>query len=434
MKPNRYTYIIDWLDDKKILFNGMNKEFIVMPKEISSSISTILSSPDKYISSHPAIIKQLTKKGFVVNDDFDERMYLASARDSFIKAKEYKTTILPTFECNYSCWYCVQKHTPLKLEKGKFELIIKHIKKYLIDNDIESYVLSWFGGEPLTQPSIIDMVSSQLLEFCREHNIEFSGGVTSNGALLTSETIEMLKRNRINYYQIAIDGDEKAHNTVKFNNSDKSSFSTVLTNISNLIERNPDVSVTLRLNYTLAMLNSEDLVNDICRYLNPLVRKNIIVDLQKVWQIKEETIPMEKLFKLQERLVDEGFLLEINHVFNICYVEKEHYNMFYYNGGVEKCDKRPVDNLRGYLDENGDIVWREKPVFSDFNLFEEGCVCNECDYFPLCYNGCPILREERINEFGKVVCGHSNVYQLLEQRILDYCYRVIQNNRLQHAF
>lgn len=77
------------------------------------------------------------------------------------------------------------------------------------------------------------------------------------------------------------------------------------------------------------------------------------------------------LRNLQEKLIKCGFELSIQHVFSMCYVEKEHYNMFYYNGGVEKCDKRPIGNLRGHLNSEGDIVWTEKPIFSDYDLFDE---------------------------------------------------------------
>ena len=70
-----------------------------------------------------------------------------------------------------------------------------------------------------------------------------------------------------------------------------------------------------------------------------------------------------------------GFELCTEHVFSMCYVEKEHYNMFFYNGGVEKCDKRTIDNLRGYLNDSGELIWKEKPIFEDFDLFADDCIC-----------------------------------------------------------
>ena len=97
----------------------------------------------------------------------------------------------------------------------------------------------------------------------------------------------------------------------------------------------------------------------------------------------------------------------------------------------DKCDKRPINQLRGYLNENGDIVWKEKPIIHDYNLFDEGCVCNDCAYYPLCYGGCPVLREDRIKENGGTLpCGYAGDFSIFEHRILDYCWRVINNRKL----
>ena len=104
--------------------------------------------------------------------------------------------------------------------------------------------------------------------------------------------------------------------------------------------------------------------------------------------------------------------------------------MFFYNGGVEKCDKRPIDKLRGYINNNGDIVWKEKPIFQEYDLFDKNCICSDCLYYPLCYCGCPIVREDRINENNKVTCGHCSDYSIFKNRIQDYCWRVLNNNKI----
>ena len=391
----------------------------------------LINNPDAYASSHPKILQRLVALKFIVEDDFDERAILKAERESFIYASEYKTTILPTFECNYKCWYCLQEHEPVVLDYTRFDLMIKHIKKYMLENSIQEYVLSWFGGEPLTQPKVIEYIAPQLISFCEEHKIDFSSGVTTNGALLNIDNIKLLQKCKVDYYQIAIDGDEKTHNKNKQDCLSDSSFRLILNNIVNLLRMNSDAKVTLRINYTLATLKSESLVTDITKYIPQEYRNRILVDLQKVWQVNEQNVSISLLRNLQEKLIKCGFELSIQHVFSMCYVEKEHYNMFYYNGGVEKCDKRPIGNLRGHLNSEGDIVWTEKPIFSDYDLFDEKCVCNNCHYYPLCYCECPILREDRIKEnHGKILCGHQGRYELLEHRIKDYCWRVINNKKL----
>lgn len=431
MKANKYIYMVPLNSEQTVLFNGLNKEFIIFKSTAKDSFLQLLKTPDLHKETHSSLIAYLKSLQFILDEHEDEHEYLKTRRNNYIHYKEYKTTILPTFECNYNCWYCIQKHEPIKIDKSKIELIIKHIKKYLIENKIESYVLSWFGGEPLTQINVVSYVSNELKNFCAQNNIEFSGAVTTNGALLDTKTIEVLAHNEINYYQIAIDGDEKIHNKNKYDELSDSSFRLILTNIVNLLEINKNAHVVLRLNYTLATLNSKNLLPDICKYIPFTLRKRIIVDLQKVWQIKEETVDIDKLKLMQQSFVENGFELSTEHVFSICYVEKEHYNMFYYNGGVEKCDQRPIDKLRGYINENGDIVWKEKPIIHDYNLFDEGCVCNDCEYYPLCYGGCPVLREDRIKENGGTLpCGYAGDFDVFEHRILDYCWRVINNRKL----
>ena len=432
MRANKYLYNVS-LDDNVhfVIFNGFNKENLILEEKALASMVKLINNPDAYASSHPKILQRLVALKFIVEDDFDERAILKAERESFIHASEYKTTILPTFECNYKSWYCLQEHEPVVLDYTRFDLMIKHIKKYMLENSIQEYVLSWFGGEPLTQPKVIEYIAPQLISFCEEHKIDFSSGVTTNGALLNIDNIKLLQKCKVDYYQIAIDGDEKTHNKNKQDCLSDSSFRLILNNIVNLLRMNSDAKVTLRINYTLATLKSESLVTDITKYIPQEYRNRILVDLQKVWQVNEQNVSISLLRNLQEKLIKCGFELSIQHVFSMCYVEKEHYNMFYYNGGVEKCDKRPIGNLRGHLNSEGDIVWTEKPIFSDYDLFDEKCVCNNCHYYPLCYCECPILREDRIKEnHGKILCGHQGRYELLEHRIKDYCWRVINNKKL----
>jgi len=430
MRANKYLYIVSLDSDISVIFNGINKKFVKVNKDKIDSFVQILQSPDSFVNSHQSIIKYFHSLGLIVDNDCDEQAILKDARNRYICSKEYKTTIVPTYECNYNCWYCIQKHEPVKIDNEKIQLIIKHVKKYIIENGIEFYVLSWFGGEPLTQPEIIDFVSSELSSFCRNNRVDYSAGITTNGALLSTKNIQMLIKNNINYFQIAIDGDERTHNLNKHDSHSDNSFALILRNIVNLCTLSPNAEVVLRLNYTLATLKSGDLLNDICRYIPFEIRNRIRVDLQKIWQIQEEKVSIKELKTLQEKFVCAGFELCTEHVFSMCYVEKEHYNMFFYNGGVEKCDKRPIDQLRGYINANGDVVWKEKTTFQEYDLFDQGCICNDCLYYPLCYCGCPMLREDRINENGKVICGHGGEYSIFENRIQDYCWRVLNNEKV----
>lgn len=151
MKASQYIYIVPYDDDRTIIFCGITKKFLIADKQTLESIVLILRDPKRYNDSHSSLIKILTDCGLLIENNFSEIEYLLNHRASFVNSKEYKSTIIPTFDCNYNCWYCIQKHVKEKISKKKLDLIIQHIKTYILENDITSYILSWFGGEPLME-------------------------------------------------------------------------------------------------------------------------------------------------------------------------------------------------------------------------------------------------------------------------------------------
>lgn len=278
------------------------------------------------------------------------------------------------------------------------------------------------------EPELIDYVSSRLYKFCTENNIEFSGGITTNGSLLKSDIIKMLAKNHIDSFQITIDGDKESHNKVKRRKGEESSFDTILGNIANLLELCPNAEMNLRFNYTAKSIKSEKLVDEVNAIIPQSLRHRISVDFQKVWQEDEISIPLKDLSEMLKKFHQSGYAINSEHVFSICYVDKLHHNTIFYNGGVEKCDNRKINDLRGYIDNTGHIIWKEKPIINDVNPLDNGTCCNECKYYPVCFACCPVHREERILKEGKMTCNYEGRFDLFEHRILDYCIRQLINN------
>ena len=431
MKSSKYIFILPYDKDRTIVFNGFTKHFMLLKKEVLDSVIIILQSPDEYKDSHPIIIDLLKSKEFIIDDDFDELAQLQAERSIFVNSKEYKTTILSTFNCNYNCWYCVQKHVKKDVNTEQMDLIVKHVKTYLTENNIESYVLSWFGGEPLMEPNFINYVSDTLYNFCINNNVEFSGAITTNGALMNEKTIKLLLNNHIDYYHITIDGDKQTHDKIKHQEGEDSSFVTILQNIVKLLELNERANVTLRLNYTIKTIKSNNLISDINSIIPAKLRHRISVDMHKVWQINECSIPIKDLGLLVKKFYDSGYNINTDHIFSICYVDKVHHNTIYYNGGVDKCDNHEVDRLRGYIDSTGHIIWHKEPIIDKVNPLDNENCCHQCKYYPLCYACCPVDREERIKKNGKLTCKYEGQFDIFEHRILEFCVRQMVKNNIQ---
>lgn len=247
---------------------------------------------------------------------------------------------------------------------------------------------------------------------------------------MNKENIKMLYDNHIDYYQITIDGDKETHDRTKKQDNEETSFGTILGNIVNLLNYNDRTNLTLRFNYTSKSLKSEHLINDVNSIIPPSLRHRISLDFHKIWQIDECSISIKDLGDMLMKFHKSGYRICSDHVFSICYVDKTHHNTIFYNGGVDKCDNFDIDKLRGHIDTTGHIIWKEKPLIGALNPLEKGNCCYSCKYYPLCYGCCPVRREEKIKEKGKMTCMYEGHYEVFQHRILDFCIRQLISKNL----
>lgn len=109
MKPSRYNYIVEY-GDRVIFFNGITEQLFDIPINNRSSYETIISSPDLYSDDFGSFLMKLKGSGFIIDDDADEMDLIEHKFHSLRHESDYHVMILPTYQCNLRCWYCVQDH------------------------------------------------------------------------------------------------------------------------------------------------------------------------------------------------------------------------------------------------------------------------------------------------------------------------------------
>lgn len=189
----------------------------------------------------------LRAEGFIYDENEVEE--ITNIQNKFKKLQQpdqYLLMILPTYQCNLRCWYCVQSHQDLWLSDEVTARIKNHIRIKLEDPTIKSFVLSWFGGEPLMAYNKLVEITRFAKNITTKYNKVFSVMITTNGTLLTPERIEELHELGVSKYQITIDGKQELHDKVK-HLSGKSSYDITLNNI-NLITKH--TACCIRFNYT----------------------------------------------------------------------------------------------------------------------------------------------------------------------------------------
>jgi uncharacterized protein len=422
MKNSKYNFYIPYEDNKMIVFNGISKKFILIENTYCNTFKKYINNPNNI--PEKSISEQLEKSGFIIEDSMDETTVLLEQRQSFLSFPYYTLMILPTYDCNFRCWYCIQKHNDSYLNHDLIQKIKKHIEKYLIENEISSFEISWFGGEPLLNFDAIVDISEFAIDFCKMHNITYINTMTTNGFLISETIAKKMKDLKFVHFQITIDGCRDKHNKVKYDlNNNESAFDKTLKNIIILLKNISYTNILLRFNCTHDNIDYEIIVDELNKIIPKELRKKITVNIQIVWQINESEIDINNIYNFKYLIAKNGYNLSIADLADMhaCYVEREHFNSLLPNGNLVKCNNCDFNKCEGTLSADGAIIWKEHNKY----LLKDKCI--DCKFIPVCFGGCPEKRFINNSSAVKQKNCTKNKYQF--RQIVDYCENVILNEQ-----
>jgi len=433
MKQSKYNYIIKdkKTDEQHYWFNGLSMKYFKLSKTTSNVLRNLINeNPLEVKKQSPGFYKKLVNTGFLIRNNANELNTIRKKHKGEFERKDYSVTILPTLDCNYNCWYCVQEH----LEKSKMSLntiekVKKHIKYMVEYGKIKTLSIEWFGGEPfMYYDDVIKPINRYAIEICKDHNIPFFSSSTTNGYYLTSDIHNSIIESRIFSYQITLDGIRDKHNKVKFMpNSDESAFDRTLNNINALLTKSPKIILKLRLNYTGDNLD-ETIVDQVNSIIEKKNRNRIYVLLRKVWQEKPSKKRINIVYKLLESFEKNGYKTSQDDLvsnFITCYAERKYYNTIRPDGTIIKCtandDLYRKDPL-GVISTSGNIKWKKGFLKNYYKIRYENEVCLNCKHLPLCMGNCPIDWENESERkfYVFTYCKMANSDGSFDERILQF--------------
>lgn len=420
MKASRYNHIL-YSGEYGYWYNALSGCYFRLSNQLSRKAENLLSDLDLLENIAKPLYNKLLTSGFILSSEIDELDEVRRKHYAAVHSKEYFLVILPTLNCNFTCWYCIQDHVHSIMSQSTFEAIKKHIDYMIKEKGITSLHLDWFGGEPfMFFRKIIKPLSLYAIEKCQLFNIPFINTSTTNGYFINEEVARDLSDLRFTQFQITLDGEKMFHDRVKFMKGCPSAFEHVLRNINNLLTLNTSAKVYLRINYTHTTL-TRGIVNEVNEFISEANRLRVVITPKKVWQ---ETVDKNFGPILQEILDDfekYGYLVArggISRSFTSCYVNREYYNAINYNGNVVKCtacDDIHKEHTKGKLLDNGQIVWEDNyDVQCQSSTFENDR-CRQCNKLPLCMGLCP-----RDSMNGLTHCKYDVIDDVFEDDLLDY--------------
>lgn len=253
MKESMYNIVHEY-GNTTLLYNSLYGSLVSFEKTDFNKHMDIIKNPSN--DNNPELLQPLIAMGFIVDDDIDEYQYhrtqvLLNQYDSH----NIGLTILPTQECNFSCFYCYENNdnTKTKMSNATIESIIGKTKDMFANFNPAGIDITWSGGEPLLSIETIRVLSKQFIKLCKRYKTNYSASIVTNGYLINKSIINLLKKTKIKSMQISLDGSKEIHDTRR-NINNTPSFETIISNVKLCLKSN--LRVNIRVNIDNSNKNS----------------------------------------------------------------------------------------------------------------------------------------------------------------------------------
>lgn len=403
------------VDEGLLLYHTMTKAMLLLSQEEA-----------RLYKSRPASLPQLIEKWFLVPTAHDDRLLSRQVRDVVKLTREKKKgitgyTILTTTDCNARCFYCYEKGRPRRPMSKDTAL---RTAQYIIDHcEKQKVSISWFGGEPLFNKSVITTICSKL----SEAGIDYSSSMVSNGYLFDDNTIkEAVETWRLKSIQITLDGTEAVYNRSKeYIYKGINAYQRVIANIHCLLDAGIRVSIRLNIDVHNAD-NLMELTDELYQGFGS--NDKLTVYLHMLFEMSngsvaikhehERKMMFEKMKEIEAKLVDYGLYeikplsedIKISH----CMADNGHSVVIEPSGNIGKCEHYSEDHYIGHIDSDD---CDEAMVERFRECHEEIEACATCFDYPncirlkLCEDNAYCYPEARDDRLNKIRQSMLKTYQ-----------------------
>lgn len=410
MKESLYNISKYYKDDLYWIYNTLTTSLIFMSTREYEDVFV-----NHHYSNDNHDIDELYQLGFLIDEDYDEKKYLRELREDVVNAthKIADMMVAPTMDCNAHCYYCFEHgchHEKMTTETA--DALIDYITQNW-NHDLFS--ISWFGGEPLLAPDIIDYITAGL----KRNDVNFISRIVTNGSLLSEEIVRkaLYEWNTVKT-QVTIDAIGEEYNRIKNYTKGFSDnpYELVLSNVEKALTAG--LRVRIRINFNpIKQSSAKDLMEylesqfgkfqNFDSYFAPIDADSSIVppiagefpDREHPWLSLIHFSQRYGYFHGNERGTDGNFLgdsegiltnLKIYPSPTNCYASCPHVFAVDSKGDLYKCH-RVLGKGGAYSSGNiktGVIKNDIYNFFSDTSLTLKEC--EDCKLLPICQGGCKI--------------------------------------------
>lgn len=268
-------------DPSRLLFASRTGKSLLVKERIYRSLLA-----GEFDRIDQATLLQLRADEVLVPPTSDEFLDLLEKNQRGIRETHtLSLTLQPTANCQLGCGYCGQQHVKKNLDDDTSARIVARIMDTLRRKSYTRLAINWYGGEPILALKQIEDISGQLIEQCGPAGVHFFASMVTNGLSFKPDVYLRLQRQRVNSFQITLDGIGHIHDLMRPVKAGGGSFDIILQNLVDVTGM-PEFSanrsgVTIRININR---HNQDKVADLIDLLadRGLAARNVGLDFRPV--------------------------------------------------------------------------------------------------------------------------------------------------------
>jgi uncharacterized protein len=454
MQPSIFNVRVPLADRHEVfLMNTLTDAQLVVSSDVTELLDRFADHGDVDISSDDErqAVALLSDNGFLVADRSQDR----AALDRYFTAvkndtHELNVTVLTTLQCNFACDYCFQgDHGDYNKFADKMTLetaakVVDWIERELDRVHPETFVLTFFGGEPLLNLPVMYCLAEALWARTQIRAIPMSISVITNGLLLTPAVVDRLLPYGLRGIKITLDGDRDTHNRMRPLRGGQGTFDRLIENIRSVAGRtsiaiggNFDESSADSFSGLIDFLSQQDFADKLVNVnFKPIVRtKNTPrVSTTLAGSGMLPLIPVgangkplngtcmsnvgegsgvgcdscdfldDKMSLLRDQTRRHGFFTPDGVHGGPCHVHHTHAHTIGPDGSLYACPGFTGENAMstGHIDGRRD--GKRDSALEQFERLHPWDECQDCAFIPTCAGGCLVASHTQLGDMNKPTC------------------------------
>ena len=456
MQPSMFNVRVPLPDrDEVFLMNTFTDAQILVTPDVIDLLDRVGApeSPERSDSvlseAERTTIAELTEHGFIVPNRADERRALETYfRDIREGTDQLRVTVLTTLQCNFACDYCIQgDHGDYNKNAAKMSLetagrVAAWSEGRLDALKPESFVLTFFGGEPLLNVPVMYYLAERMWASCQARGVRMLINVITNGLLLSRDLVERLNACGLNGIKITLDGDRDTHNRMRPLRGGQGTFDKIINNVREIahltkvsVGGNFDMETADSYPALLDFLREQEFADKLARVsFKPIIR-------EKQQPVTKGRIPLtvvgaegkplngacmtsagtgvsrvcddcnfvdEKMAFLREETKKRGFATVDGVHMGPCEIHKAHAHTIGPEGSLFACPGFAGEALQSIGHIDGRQEEYRSHALRQFERLSAWKQCEDCAFIPVCAGGCTVAAHNELGDMHAPNCHKTS--------------------------